>query len=112
MSEKTRTASAHSPPQGKKAGNIKAGMEDSYRGIGASRGIAIGKTYAFEKEQFEHEVKSLKPKEIDEEIERLVTALQRSEKELKKIERVTARKLGKGYANLPKIGRASCRERV
>lgn len=75
-------------------------MEDSYRGIGASRGIAIGKTYAFEKEQFEHEVKSLKPKEIDEEIERLVTALQRSEKELKKIERVTARKLGKGYANL------------
>ena len=75
-------------------------IEDSYTGIGASRGIAIGTSYAFEKEQFEHENKSLEDKEIDNEIERFLGALHRSEKELKKIERVTTRKLGKSYANL------------
>ena len=74
--------------------------EDAYRGIGASRGIAIGTSYAFEKEQYDHEAKTLEPEEVEGEIERFVVALHRSEKELKKIERVTTRKLGKGYANL------------
>ncbi|NTW11254.1 MAG: phosphoenolpyruvate--protein phosphotransferase, partial [Chlorobiaceae bacterium] len=64
------------------------------------RGIAIGECYAFVKEQGEHECRKLEPKDIGEEIERFVAALRRSEKELKKIERVTTRKLGKGYSDL------------
>ncbi|MBN1278861.1 MAG: phosphoenolpyruvate--protein phosphotransferase [Chlorobiaceae bacterium] len=77
-----------------------ASGEDAYRGIGTSRGIAIGAAYAFEKEQYEHENKVIAPDEAEQEIERFLEALRRSEKELKKIERVTTRKLGKGYANL------------
>lgn len=64
----------------KAAVSAKTLLEDSYTGIGASRGIAIGTSYAFEKEQFEHENKSLEEKEIDDEIERFLGALHRSEK--------------------------------
>ena len=74
--------------------------EESYNGIGASRGIAIGECYVFIKETGSHEARELNEKNINEEIERFLTALNRSEKELKKIERVTIRKLGKGYSNL------------
>ncbi|WP_449258425.1 phosphoenolpyruvate--protein phosphotransferase [Chlorobium limicola] len=90
------------PEEGRKKykGAVLKSGEDSYRGIGTSRGIAIGTSYAFEKEQYEHESRTILPEEIEHEIERFVAALHRSEKELKKIERVTTRKLGKGYANL------------
>jgi len=90
------------PEKGRKKfkGPVLKTGEDSYRGIGTSRGIAIGTPYAFEKEQYEHESRTILPEEIEHEIERFVAALHRSEKELKKIERVTTRKLGKGYANL------------
>ncbi|MBM3423060.1 MAG: phosphoenolpyruvate--protein phosphotransferase [Chlorobi bacterium] len=90
------------PEEGRKKhkGAVLKTGEDSYRGIGTSRGIAIGTSYAFEKEQYEHESRTILPEEIEHEIERFVAALHRSEKELKKIERVTTRKLGKGYANL------------
>jgi phosphoenolpyruvate-protein phosphotransferase (PTS system enzyme I) len=74
--------------------------EDTYTGIGGSRGIAIGECYAFVKEQGEHEYRKLDQKDIGEELERFLAALRRSEKELKKIERVTTRKLGKGYSDL------------
>ena len=105
MSEnmKSKTGSGSLPEKGwKKGPSTTPGIpqEDTFRGIGASRGIAIGITYSFEKEKFEHEVKTLEPDDIDEEVERFFGALHRSEKELKKIERVTTRKLGKGYANL------------
>ena len=63
--------------------------EESYNGIGASRGIAIGECYVFIKETGSHEARELNEKNINEEIERFLTALNRSEKELKKIERVT-----------------------
>ncbi|NTW57467.1 MAG: phosphoenolpyruvate--protein phosphotransferase [Chlorobiaceae bacterium] len=74
--------------------------EETYTGIGASRGIAIGECYAFVKEQGEHEYRKLDRKDIGEELERFMAALRRSEKELKKIEKVTTRKLGKGYSDL------------
>ncbi|NMW22510.1 MAG: phosphoenolpyruvate--protein phosphotransferase [Chlorobiaceae bacterium] len=74
--------------------------EERFAGIGASRGIAIGECYAFVKDKAHHENQELHEKNISEEIERFLTALGRSEKELKKIERVTIRKLGKGYSNL------------
>ncbi|MBM3162151.1 MAG: phosphoenolpyruvate--protein phosphotransferase [Chlorobi bacterium] len=104
MSEHITTQAEPSaqPEKGRKKKIVASGppREDSFRGIGASRGIAIGTTYAFEKEQYEHEIKTLEAGNVDEEIERFLGALTRSEKELKKIERVTTRKLGKGYANL------------
>ncbi len=74
--------------------------EESYTGIGASRGIAIGECYVFIKDIGSHEPRELNDKNINEEIQRFLTALERSEKELKKIERVTIRKLGKGYSDL------------
>lgn len=80
-------------------GNIKP-HEATFNGIGTSRGIAIGECYAYEKEQYEHEITSLDNDNIEAEIERFIEAVHRSEKELKKIERVTTRKLGKGYANI------------
>ncbi len=77
-----------------------ANPEERYSGIGASRGIAIGDCYSFVKEQGNHEIEALNRKDIGEEIERFLSALHRSEKELKKIERVTTRKLGKGYSDI------------
>ena len=74
--------------------------ESTYAGIGGSKGIAIGECYSFAKEEGVHEIEELNDKTISEEIERFLAALNRSEKELKKIERVTTRKLGKGYSNL------------
>jgi phosphoenolpyruvate-protein phosphotransferase (PTS system enzyme I) len=74
--------------------------EEIYTGIGASRGIAIGMCYAFVKEQGEHDFRKLEEKDVTEEVERFLAALRRSEKELKKIEKVTTRKLGKGYSDL------------
>ncbi|MEI8033197.1 MAG: phosphoenolpyruvate--protein phosphotransferase [Chlorobiaceae bacterium] len=74
--------------------------EERYSGIGASRGIAMGECYSFVKEQGNHEIEALNRKDISEEIERFLGALHRSEKELKKIERVTTRKLGKGYSDI------------
>ena len=74
--------------------------EESYSGIGASKGISIGECYVFVNEKDDHDIRELNEKNISEEIEKFLTALVRSEKELKKIERVTIRKLGKGYSNL------------
>jgi phosphoenolpyruvate-protein phosphotransferase (PTS system enzyme I) len=74
--------------------------EETFTGIGASRGIAIGECYSFVKEEQIHDIEEFKKKDINDEIELFLAALNRSEKELKKIERVTKRKLGKGYSNL------------
>ena len=76
------------------------GKEATYQGIGGSRGITIGECYAFIREESNHEVRELNDKNISEEIERFLTALNRSEHELKKIEQLTIRKLGKSYSNL------------
>ena len=74
--------------------------EAIYAGIGASRGICIGECYSFVREMCQHEIRELDDNNISEEIERFLSALQRSENELKKIEQVTIKKLGKGYSNL------------
>jgi phosphotransferase system enzyme I (PtsI) len=77
-----------------------AGKERRFHGIGSSKGFAIGDAYEFVKETIEHELAELSPETIEEEIERFITALHRSEKELKKIERVTTRKVGRLYSDL------------
>jgi phosphotransferase system enzyme I (PtsI) len=77
-----------------------SGKERQYRGIGSAKGFAIGETYKFVKEAIEHEIAELSPENIEQEVERFMTALRRSEKELKKIERVTTRKIGRFYSDL------------
>ena len=70
--------------------------EDTYKGIGASKGIAIGECYTFVKEESYHEIRELNDQNISEEIERFLSALHRSENELKKIEQVTKKKTRQG----------------
>lgn len=79
---------------------LPSGMERRYAGIGTSKGFAIGEAYEFVKETIDHEAAELNRSNIDEEVERFLTALHRSEKELKKIERVTTRKIGRVYSDL------------
>lgn len=74
--------------------------ETIYTGIGGSKGIIIGECYAFIKEKHSQEVRELNQKNVNEEIERFLGALDRSEHELKKIEQVTINKLGQNYSNL------------
>lgn len=76
------------------------GREHRYQGIGTSKGIAIGEAYEFVIETIEHEIQELSAATIEKEVERFHTALRRSEKELRKIERVTTRKIGKVYSDL------------
>ena len=76
------------------------GMEQRHHGIGASKGFAIGQAYELVKESIEHEAAELNSSNIEEEVERFRMALHRSEKELKKIERVTTRRIGKVYSDL------------
>ena len=75
-------------------------QEETFRGIGASKGIAIGPAYLFVNKEIENSCEKLEPGNVEEEIERFLTALQRSEKELEKIERVTTQKLGQAYSDL------------
>ncbi|NTU69150.1 MAG: phosphoenolpyruvate--protein phosphotransferase [Chlorobiaceae bacterium] len=76
------------------------GMEQRHVGIGTSKGFAIGQAYELVRETIEHETQELNTSNIEEEVERFRIALHRSEKELKKIERVTTRKIGKLYSDL------------
>ncbi len=99
---KHRAASATKPPDPLKpsADQPAAGAERRYAGIGTSKGFAIGEAYEFVKETIDHETIELNRQNIEAEVDRFVTALHRSEKELKKIERVTTRKIGRVYSDL------------
>ena len=70
--------------------------EDTYKGIGASKGIAIGECYTFVREESDYEITELNDQNINEEIQRFLSALHRSENELKKIEQVTKKSLERG----------------
>lgn len=74
--------------------------EQTFQGIGASRGIAIGPAYLFVKNTFEHSQEKLTPEKAEHEVKKFLAALQRSEKELTKIEKVTTQKLGEVYSEL------------
>jgi len=74
--------------------------EQTFQGIGASRGIAIGPAYLFVKNTFEHSQEKLTPEIAEHEVKKFLVALQRSEKELTKIEKVTTQKLGEVYSEL------------
>ncbi|NTV02671.1 MAG: phosphoenolpyruvate--protein phosphotransferase [Chlorobiaceae bacterium] len=76
------------------------GIEQRYLGIGIAKGFAIGEAFEFVTESIEHDSVEMSKKNVEDEVDRFRTALQRSEKELKKIERVTTRKIGKVYSDL------------
>ena len=75
-------------------------QEHVFHGIGASKGIAIGPAYLFVHKEIENSYDKLEPEKLEHEIEKFLEALQRSEKELEKIERVTTQKLGQAYSDL------------
>jgi phosphotransferase system enzyme I (PtsI) len=77
-----------------------SGMEKRHYGIAGSKGFAIGNAYEFVRESIDHEAAELSYDNVDEEVDRFLAALYRSEKELKKIERVTTRKIGRLYSDL------------
>lgn len=75
-------------------------QEDAFHGIGASKGIAIGPAFLFVNKEIENSTEKLEPGKAEQEIERFLCALQRSEKELEKIEQVTTQKLGRAYSDI------------
>jgi phosphoenolpyruvate-protein phosphotransferase (PTS system enzyme I) len=99
---KTPKSSGDAPESRANSGNRlePSGKERRYQGIGSSKGFAIGEAHEFVKETIEHEIDEISTGKAEEEIERFMTALHRSEKELKKIERVTTRKIGRLYSDL------------
>ncbi len=71
-----------------------------FQGIGASKGIAIAPAFLFIKNIIEHSAAPLSHENAEKEVSKFLAALQRSEKELRKIEQVTTKKLGKVYSDL------------
>lgn len=96
-----RTPKTEAPESGKQNdGQAPAVVERRYGGTAGSKGVAIGESYEFVKETIDYEAAELSRDNIREESERFLVALRRSEKELKKIERVTTRKIGRVYSDL------------
>ncbi|NTW50388.1 MAG: phosphoenolpyruvate--protein phosphotransferase [Chlorobiales bacterium] len=77
-----------------------ASQEQIFSGLGASKGIAIGKIYLFQRNKFTPDGRSLPESEIENELDRLKTALDRSEKELRKIQEVTVHKIGEVFSDI------------
>jgi len=75
-------------------------QEKLFHGIGAAKGIAIGPAYLLINQMPEKPAETLPPGTAEHEVNKLICALQRSEKELKKIEAVTTQKLGTAYSDL------------
>ncbi|ACF13543.1 phosphoenolpyruvate-protein phosphotransferase [Chloroherpeton thalassium ATCC 35110] len=71
-----------------------------FHGHGASKGIAIGNAFVFRREKITPESRTLPKSQVEHELSRLQTALERSEKELRKIEAVTVRKLGEIFSDI------------
>ncbi len=74
--------------------------ERFFEAIGASKGIAIGKVYVFQRDKIEVEEGELTDVQLEAELIRLETAIERSEKELNKIASVTEQKVGATYSQI------------
>lgn len=68
--------------------------------IGASKGVAIGKVYLFQRDKIEVEQGVLTDVQLEAELIRLETAIERSEKELNKIATITEQKVGATYSEI------------
>jgi len=75
-------------------------QEQVFHGYGASKGIAIGKAFVFSRKKFTPKSRPLPENQVERELVRFQTALDRSEKELRKIESVTIKKLGEAFSDI------------
>ncbi len=74
--------------------------EKPFEAIGASKGVAIGNVYVFQRDKIEVEEGELTDAQLEAELIRLETAIERSEKELNKIATVTEQKVGATYSQI------------
>ncbi len=74
--------------------------EKRFEAIGASKGIAIGKVYLFQRDKIEVEEGELSDAQLEAELTRLKHAIERSEKELNKIASITEQKIGAVYSQI------------
>lgn len=70
------------------------------RGIGVSPGIAIGPAFLFARDRHEIEEYEIKPEDLEGEIARFEFAVQKSERDLKKIASIAREKLGEASAGI------------
>src|SRR5512138_1698465 len=69
------------------------GTEITIKGIAAAPGIVVGPAYVYSRQAVRAQMKPITPPEVDPEIDRLRSAVGRSEKELEKIVAYAAEKL-------------------
>ncbi|MCS6989695.1 MAG: phosphoenolpyruvate--protein phosphotransferase [Chloroherpetonaceae bacterium] len=74
--------------------------EVAFQALGAAKGIAIGKAYLFQRDKLVVEEGELTDAQIEAELIRLETAIDRSEKELNKIATITEQKVGAVYSQI------------
>ncbi|MFN3562123.1 MAG: phosphoenolpyruvate--protein phosphotransferase [Chloroherpetonaceae bacterium] len=74
--------------------------EKIFEGIGASKGVAIGKVYLYQRDKIQVEEGELTDMQLEDELIRLETAIERSEKELNKIATLTEQKVGAAYSQI------------
>jgi len=74
--------------------------EKLFEAIGASKGVAIGNVYVFQRDKIEVEEGELTDAQLEAELIRLETAIERSEKELNKIATVTEQKVGGTHSQI------------
>ena len=76
------------------------GLERTYQGLGVSRGIAIGFTYVYTRDELRVDQRTLEQDEVEKEIERFEAAVKKALKELKKIASLAQEKLGNQSAGI------------
>lgn len=84
----------------KKLPNSDSVAEGVIEGIGVAPGIAMGTAYYYGDTSYQAEPEHLDQADIEAELERFEHAISRSERELKKIERVARRKVGEDSAGI------------
>lgn len=81
-------------------GSVEIGGEQVYRGLGVSRGIAIGPAYLYTRDELYVDQRQIKEDEVEDEVQRFKRAVDRSQKELRKITNVAQEKLGEQSAGI------------
>jgi len=74
--------------------------QQRFAGINASPGIAIGPAYYFNREKLEIPHRKIREEEVESEIARLNTALQRARRDLQSIKQMISNRIGENYADL------------
>ncbi len=72
----------------------------SFKGVGVASGIAIGPVYLYERTSHEVELRAIDPNLVTTEVQRFRLAVERAERDLKKIISITREKLGDESAGI------------